>query len=767
MRVQKTLEVGGKTLSIETGRIAKQASGSAFVQYGETVILVTAQAAPNDDPGKDFLPLTVEYREKFFAAGKIPGGYFKREARPSEKEILSARLIDRPIRPLLPKGWTRETQVIATVLSADQENDSDVLAVIGASMALALSDIPFKGPVGAVRIVRVDGEFIVNPSFAEREDSDLELVVAGTKDSIVMVEGGAHEIPEHVVVAALELAFKEIQHVIRLQEEVIGAGAAKPKTTFKPAVPSDEVKTAVRDAVGTRFKDAVRIKGKQDRADAVAKIKSDVNEALAARFPDAGGHIKSVISECERNEMRRMVVDEGIRADGRGLMDIRPIQCEVGVLPRTHGSALFTRGETQALVVTTLGTKSDEQKIDALEGESWKSYMLHYNFPPYSVGEVRRVGSTSRREIGHGALAERALEPVIPAEEGFPYTLRVVSEVTESNGSSSMATVCGGSLALMDAGVPIKAPVAGIAMGLIGEGEKYVVLSDILGVEDHLGDMDFKVTGTSEGITALQMDNKLGGVPFTVLAQALEQAREGRVFILKKMAETLSAPKKELSKFAPRIIRFMIDPEKIREIIGPGGKTIRRICAETGAQIDVDDTGEVKIAAVDPAAGNEALRMVREIVTDPEIGATYTGPVKRIEPFGAFVEILPGRDGLVHISELDRARVAQVEDIVKLGESLTVKVIDIDGDGKVRLSRKAILMEEAGEEYVASPRGGRDRDRGGRGGRFDRGGRGGRDRDRGPRGDRDRGHDDDRRPRREDGPDSPGRGSQHEESARQ
>jgi polyribonucleotide nucleotidyltransferase len=414
------------------------------------------------------------------------------------------------------------------------------------------------------------------------------------------------------------------------------------------------------------------------------------------------------------------------------------------MLPRTHGSALFTRGETQALVVTTLGTNSDEQKIDALEGESWKSYMLHYNFPPYSVGEVRRIGTTSRREIGHGALAERALEPVIPAEESFPYTLRVVSEVTESNGSSSMATVCGGSMALMDAGVPIKAPVAGIAMGLIGEGSKYAVLSDILGVEDHLGDMDFKVTGTADGITALQMDNKLGGVPFAVLGQALEQAREGRMHILEKMAEVIGAPNSELSKYAPRIIRIMVDPEKIREIIGPGGRTIRRICAETGAQIDVDDTGEVKIAAVDPAGGNEALRMVREITTDPEIGAVYTGPVKRIEPFGAFVEILPGRDGLVHISELDRGRVATVEDVVRMGESLTVKVIDIDGDGKVRLSRKAVLMEEAGEEYVPSPRGGRGgsggrdrggRDRGGRGGRYDRGDRGPRD-DRGPREDR-------------------------------
>jgi polyribonucleotide nucleotidyltransferase len=762
MRVIKKMQVGGKELSIETGRIAKQASGAALVQYGETVVLVTAQAAPLDDPLKDFIPLTVEYREKYFAAGKIPGGFFKREARPTEKEILSARVIDRPIRPLLPKGWTRETQIIATVLSADQENDSDIISVIGASMALALSDIPFKGPVGAVRISHRGDEFIINPTFAEREESDLELTVAGTKDSIVMVEGGAHEVPEAVVLEALERAFQEIQNLIRLQEEVLGDGTGKEKTVFKAAVASEEIRTAVTQAVGDRFKSANRIKSKHERAEAIEAVRTEVLE-LAERFPDDKSHIKAVLDELLRKDLRRMVLEEGLRADGRGLKDIRPITGEVGVLPRTHGSALFTRGETQALVVTTLGTNSDEQKIDALEGESWKSYMLHYNFPPYSVGEVRRVGTTSRREIGHGALAERALEPVIPAEESFPYTLRVVSEITESNGSSSMASVCGGSMALMDAGVPIKAPVAGIAMGLIGEGDKYAVLSDILGVEDHLGDMDFKVTGTADGITALQMDNKLGGVPFEVLGQALEQAREGRMHILGKMAEVIAAPNTELSKYAPRIIRLMIDPEKIREIIGPGGRTIRKICADTGAQIDVDDTGEVKIAALAPVGGNEALRMVKEIITDPEIGAVYTGPVKRIEPFGAFVEILPGRDGLVHISELDRGRVATVEDVVRMGESLTVKVIDIDGDGKVRLSRKAVLMEEAGEEYVPSPRGGRDRGgRGDRGGR-DRGGRGGRGYDRGDRdrGDRDR----DRGPRGDDG-DREGRGSRRHEGAR-
>ncbi len=725
MKVNKSTTIGGRTLSIETGRIAKQASGAVFIQYGDTVALVTAQASSKDDPSKDFLPLTVEYREKFYAAGKIPGGFFKREARPSEKETLSARQIDRPIRPLFPKGWTRETQVIATILSADQENDSDTLALIGASMALTLSDIPFAGPVGAVRIGRHDGELKINPTFEERDECDLILTVAGTREAIVMVEGTAQEVSEAVVVEALQKAFDEIQGIIALQDEVLGAGAGREKVDFAPPAAPEGMAEAVEQIVGAKLTEANRIQGKAERGAAVKVVRNAMLEELSERF-DADGDerfLKGIFGSLEKKDLREMVLSENRRADGRGLKDIRPITCEVGVLPRTHGSALFTRGETQALVITTLGTSADEQKVDALEGASWKSFMLHYNFPPYSVGEVRRMFSTSRREIGHGNLAERALEPVIPAEDAFPYTIRVVSEVTESNGSSSMASVCGGSLSMMDAGVGTKAPVAGIAMGLIGDGDRYAVLSDILGLEDHLGDMDFKVTGTADGITALQMDNKLGGIPFEVLAQALEQANEGRIHILGKMAEALTEGRAELSDYAPRILRIMINPDKIREIIGPGGKTIRRICAESGATVDVEDDGEVRIASVDGDSGAMALKMVEEIVADAEIGQNYTGRVRRVEPFGAFVEILPGKDGLVHISELDRARVEQVEDVVQEGDQLTVKVIDVDPQGKIRLSRKAVLMEEAGEEYVASPRPGR-------------GGGGGRDRGRRPAGSR-------------------------------
>jgi polyribonucleotide nucleotidyltransferase len=733
MRVQKSIEFGGRTLSIETGRIAKQASGAALVQYGDTVVLVTAQAADKDDPTKDFLPLTVEYREKFYAAGKIPGGFFKREARPSEKETLSARQVDRPIRPLFPKGWSRETQIICTVLSSDGENDGDTLALIGASMALGLSDIPFDGPVGAVRIALVDGELVVNPTFDQRDEAEMVLTVAATKDAIVMVEGAAHEVGEDVVVQALEKASQEIQAILRLQDEVRSEGVGRAKVEFTKVAPSEAMETALAGLVAGKLGPANRIRGKHERAEAVKAVRNDAIAALAERFAAPGDEmlLKSAFAELEREDLRRMVLDESVRADGRGPKDIRPITCEVGVLPRTHGSALFTRGETQALVVTTLGTSSDEQKIDALEGESWKSFMLHYNFPPYSVGEVRRIGTTSRREIGHGNLAERALEPVVPAEEQFPYTIRVVSDITESNGSSSMASVCGGSLALMDAGVTIKAPVAGIAMGLIGENGRYCVLSDILGLEDHLGDMDFKVTGTAAGITALQMDNKLGGIPFSVLADALAQAREGRLHILGRMAETMPKPRAELSVWAPRILRLMIDPEKIRDVIGPGGKTIRKITSETGASVDVEDDGSVKISSVDPAAGEMALKMIEGIVAEAELGAVYTGRVRRIESFGAFVEILPGKDGLVHISELDRGRVEKVEDVVREGDMLTVKVIDIDGDGKVRLSRKAVLMEEAGEEYVPTKRPG---GRGGPGGGREGGGRGGRDRGRRPAG---------------------------------
>ncbi|MGQ0722371.1 MAG: polyribonucleotide nucleotidyltransferase [Candidatus Eiseniibacteriota bacterium] len=731
MTVKKSKEIGGRTLSIETGRIAKQASGSALVQYGETVVLVTAQAEDKDDPVRDFLPLTVEYREKYYAAGKIPGGFFKRESRPTEKETLAARQVDRPVRPLFPKGWARETQIIATVLSSDQENDSDTLALIGASMALSLSDIPFAGPVGAVRIGLRDEELVVNPTFDQRDECELVLTVAGTRDAIVMVEGSAHEVPEARVIEALRRAFDEIQVVIGLQEELLGAGCGKAKVEWQAALPADAMKQAVTAAVGGRLRAANMVSGKHERVTAVKALRDEAIASLADRFgaEEDVRALKAIFADLEKKDLRRMVVEDGRRADGRKLDEIRPIWSEVGVLPRTHGSALFQRGETQALVITTLGTAADEQKIDALEGQSWKSYMLHYNFPPYSVGEVRRIGSTSRREIGHGNLAERALEPVVPAEDTFPYTIRVVSEITESNGSSSMASVCGGSLAMMDAGVPIKAPVAGIAMGLIGEGDRYAVLSDIQGLEDHLGDMDFKVTGTAAGITALQMDNKLGGIPFDVLERALEQARKGRMHILAKMDEALAKPRSAISPWAPRILRIMVDPDKIRDIIGPGGKTIRKIQADTGATIDIDDSGEVKIAAVDGEGGDAALQMVRDIVAEVEVGAVYTGPVRRIETYGAFVQVLPNKDGMVHISELARERVERVEDVCREGDLMTVKVIDVDRDGKVRLSRKAVLMEEAGEEYTPSPRSSSGGGGGGRGG-----GRGGRDRGRKPMG---------------------------------
>jgi polyribonucleotide nucleotidyltransferase len=619
------------------------------------------------------------------------------------------------------------------VLSADQQNDADTLALIGASMALGLSDIPFAGPVGAVRIASVEGELVLNPTFEERDSAEMVLTVAATKDAIVMVEGSAHEVPESVVIRGLERAVQEIQALLKLQEDVLAAGVGKPKVAFTKVAPSEEMESAMAAAVGGKLREANRIRGKHERAAAVKAVRNEAIASLAERFAAPGDEMlmKGAFAHLESEDLRAMVLDEKVRADGRGPKDIRQITCEVGVLPRAHGSALFTRGETQALVVTTLGTSADEQKIDALEGESWKSFMLHYNFPPFSVGEVRRVGSPGRREIGHGNLAERALEPVVPAEEQFPYTIRLVSEITESNGSSSMASVCGGSLALMDAGVTIKAPVAGIAMGLIGDKGRYCVLSDILGLEDHLGDMDFKVSGTAAGITALQMDNKLGGIPFSVLSDALEQAREGRLHILGKMAEGIAKPRTELSQWAPRILRLMIDPDKIRDVIGPGGKMIRKITSETGAAIDVEDDGTVKISSVDPVAGETALKMIEGIVAEAEMGAVYTGRVRRIESFGAFVEILPGKDGLVHISELDRGRVEKVEDVVREGDTLTVKVIDIDGDGKVRLSRKAVLMEEAGEEYVVQKRPGRG---GPGGGREGGGGRGGRDRGRRPAG---------------------------------
>jgi polyribonucleotide nucleotidyltransferase len=643
-----TVQMGDQTLEISTGKMAKLAGGSALVQLGGTIVLVAASASKAPKPGLDFVPLTVDYRERTYAAGKIPGGFFKREGRPTEKETLTSRLIDRPIRPLCSKQFPYEMQIMATVLSSDQENDADVLALVGASAAMCLSDIPFPEPVAGVRVGRVEGKLIVNPTVGQLEESDMDVVVAGTADNIIMVEGGSREVKEADLIQALEFAMEHIRKLVSAQRELVAA-RGKAKRPLVEGINTDELRAALISGYGERIRQAIRIPGKDARQEEIDVITASAVTALSERFADKAAYIGKILHDVERDELRRMVLSEGVRADGRGLDDIRKITIEVGVLPRTHGSCLFTRGETQALVVTTLGTKSDEQRVEELEGQSWKSYMLHYNFPPFSVGETRPIRGPGRREIGHGALAERSIEPVIPADTSFPYTIRLVSDILESNGSSSMASVCGGSLALMDAGVPIKAPVAGIAMGLIKEGDSVAVLTDILGVEDHLGDMDFKVTGTSEGVTAFQMDTKIGGISFEVMMSALERARKGRMHILNLMNQALPAPRKEMSPYAPRIIIVHIHPDKIREVIGPGGKIIKRITEETGTQIDIEDTGEVRIAAVNGEGGKRAEEMIRNITEDPEVGKVYQGKVRSVVTFGAFVEIVPGRDGLLHI----------------------------------------------------------------------------------------------------------------------
>jgi polyribonucleotide nucleotidyltransferase len=721
-----SLELGGQTLTISTGKWAKLAGGSAVVQLGGTVVLVAASAAKNASPNRDFVPLTVDYRERTYAAGKIPGGFFKREGRPTEKEVLSSRLIDRPIRPLFSKLFPYETQIMATVVSSDQENDADVLALIGASAAINLSDIPFPEPIAGVRIGRVAGEFVVNPTISQLEESDMDMVVAGTAENIIMVEGGTRELPESVLVEALRFAAGHVRELVSIQRDLV-ARAGKPKRPLVQPPDTTELTKALDAGYRSRLGQAIRIPGKEARQEEVDRITLDAVVALKERFAEQEPFIGKILHDIERDELRGMVLSEGVRADGRGLDDIRKVTVEVGVLPRTHGSCLFTRGETQALAVATLGTKSDEQRVEELEGQSWKSYMLHYNFPPFSVGEVRPIRGPGRREIGHGALAERSIEPMIPAETHFPYTIRIVSDILESNGSSSMATVCAGSMSLMDAGVPIKAPVAGIAMGLVKEGERVAVLTDILGVEDHLGDMDFKVTGSREGITAFQMDTKIGGISFDVLSNALERARKGRLHILGIMEQALPRPRAEMSPYAPRIIILNINPDKIREVIGPGGKIIKRITEETGTQIDIEDSGEVRIAAINSDGGRRAEEMIRNITEDPEPGRVYQGKVRSVVTFGAFVEIVPGRDGLLHISEIDHHRVARTEDVLNVGDSVMVKVIGVDRDGKIKLSRKALLPEpEGGVPAGSGVGGGRERDRD-------------RDRDRGRDRDRDRG----------------------------
>ena len=690
----------GRPLSIEVGRMAKQADGAALVRYGETVVLVTAVAAKDLKLDTDFFPLTVDYQEKTFAAGKIPGGFFKREGRPSEKEILTCRLIDRSIRPLFAEGLRCETQVIATVLSADRENDPDVVAMLGTSIALHVSDIPFNGPLAGVRIGRIDGRWVMNPTQSQLEQSDVDIFLSGSRDAIVMVEGGAQVVPEEEILEALFAGHEAIQPLLQIQEE-IRREIGKPKRHVPLAQLDHAVARRVEDLALTRLRQALEVPEKLERYKRIAEVKGEVVPLALAEFPDKQKDIKGAFEELKRNVFRGLVIQKERRIDGRGLKDVRPITCETGVLPRTHGSALFTRGETQALVVTTLGTTSDEQRVDALIGEHFKKFMLHYNFPPFSVGEVKFLRGPGRREIGHGNLAERALGPVLPAEDGFPYTSRIVAEILESNGSTSMATVCGGSLSLMDAGVPVAAPVAGIAMGLIKEGEHVRVLSDILGDEDHLGDMDFKVAGTADGVTSLQMDIKISGVNREVMHQALHQAKEGRLHILGIMNATLPAARTSVSGHAPRIITLRVKPEKIREIIGPGGKVIRGIIEATGVKMDVEDDGTVTIASIDAAASQKAVEMVQRIAAEAEIGKIYKGTVRKIVEFGAFVEILPGTDGLVHISQLAPERVRKVSDVLKEGDEVMVKVLEIDKQGKIRLSRKEALEETGGDSGSA------------------------------------------------------------------
>jgi polyribonucleotide nucleotidyltransferase len=679
--------VSGKEIVFETGRLGKQASGAVLVRSGETVVLVTAVAEKHGREGIDFFPLTVDYLEMTYAAGKIPGGFFKREGRPTEKEILTARFIDRPIRPLFPKGFNSETQIIATVLSSDGETDADMLAINGASAALHISDIPFGGPVGAVRIGRVDGNLIVNPSPLEDTYSDLSLIVVGSRQGIVMVEGGADRLPEEIILEAIFKAHDEIMQVVEAQEKLRDL-AGKPKREVSPPVQDVELMQKIRSEWGEQIDRAVSIPAKLERHGNLAAIYDKIIESLGEEGTSRRSEILGYLEKIEGEYVRKMILEKGVRIGGRSYTDIRDISIEIAVLPRTHGSALFTRGETQALVVVTLGTSSDEQKIEALEGASYKSFMLHYKFPPFSVGEVKFLRGPSRREIGHGALAERALAYLLPNDDEFPYTIRVVSEILESNGSSSMATVCGSSLALMDAGVPLADPVAGIAMGLLKHDNGVVVLSDIIGDEDHHGDMDFKVAGTREGVTALQMDIKIEGITREVLTQALFQARDGRRYILDKMSDIIRTSRTEISPYAPRIFVMYVNPERIRDIIGPGGKIIRAIQEETNTKIEVDDTGKVVIASVDVQGADQAKAAIKSLTQEAEVGRIYMGTVRKITDFGAFVEIFPGTDGLVHISQLAPERVRKVTDVIREGDTFPVKVIGIDPQGKIKLSRK-------------------------------------------------------------------------------
>ncbi|MEG6565933.1 polyribonucleotide nucleotidyltransferase [Thermoanaerobacterium saccharolyticum] len=687
------LDLAGRKLIVQTGKLAQLANGSALVRYGDTVVLVTACASKEPREGVDFFPLSVDYEERLYSVGKIPGGFIKREGKPTEKAILTSRLIDRPIRPLFPHGYRNDVQVIATVLSVDPDVQPEIVAMIGSSVALSISDIPFNGPTGSVSVALVDGKFIINPDLKVREKSDLHLTVSGTKDAIMMVEAGANEVPEEVMLDAIMYAHEYIKQIVEFIEGIVKE-VGLPKAEITVHEIDANLEQQVREFATEKIYNALRTEEKKERNDNIDKVEEEVLEHFKDEYPDNLADIDEVLYAITKEQMRKMITEEKIRVDGRGLDDIRPITCDVGVLPRTHGSAIFTRGQTQVMTVATLGPLGDIQILDGLGDEESKRYMHHYNFPPFSVGETRPLRGPGRREIGHGALAERALEPMIPSEEEFPYTIRLVSEVLSSNGSTSQASVCGSTLALMDAGVPIKAPVAGVAMGLIKEGDTVSILTDIQGIEDFLGDMDFKVAGTEKGITAIQMDIKIAGIDRDILSLALEKARKGRLFILNKMLETIKEPRKELSPYAPRIISLNVDPEKIRDIIGAGGKTINKIIADTGVKIDIEDDGKVFISSTDLKAGEKAKMIIEAIIKDVEVGSIYLGKVTRLAPFGAFVEIAPGKEGLVHISKLDKKHVNKVEDVVNIGDEILVKVTEIDKQGRINLSRKDALPEE-------------------------------------------------------------------------
>lgn len=688
-------ELSGRTLTLETGRLAGLADGAVLVRYGDTVVLVTAVSSDSLREGIDFFPMTVDFEERMYAAGKIPGGFFKREGRPSESAILSARLTDRPLRPLFPKDYRNESQIVITVLSADQQNDPSSLGIIGASAALSISDIPFNGPVGAVRVGYIGGEFVINPTISELIYSKLDLAIAGTADAVMMVEGGALELPEETMVQAIEFGHRAIQDLVQLQKRMVDK-VGKPKRSYPVADINSELATEVRNWLGDQLGDALFNADKSERENSVAALKAAMAREFVARGHDEKQALK-IFDAHEKETIRSAILDRGIRPDGRGLREIRPITCEVGVLPRTHGSGLFTRGQTQVLSVATLGTVGDEQIIDGIGVDESKRFMHHYNFPPYSTGEVRRMVGPSRRDIGHGHLVERSLLSVIPDAEEFPYTIRLVAEVLSSNGSTSMGSVCAGSLALMDAGVPVRAPVAGVAMGLVTREETYRILTDIQGVEDFLGDMDFKVAGTAEGVCGLQMDIKVQGITPQIMREALEQALEGRLFILEKMREAIGETRGQLSPYAPRITKLTINPDRIRDIIGPGGKTIRRIQEETKCTIDIEDDGTVLIGSTDAENAQKAIEMIHGLTRDVEVGTVYTGKVTRTMAFGAFVEILPGKEGLIHISELADYRVPSVEDVVKIGDEVTVLVTEIDRQGRINLSRRALLSAPSDE----------------------------------------------------------------------